>query len=232
MTFRPTSYHHMRMPTPPRIYIATTNSGKLREFREAAKAFTLSIEPLPGMAGLEIPVEDGDTFEANARIKAEHYSLAAPEEWVMAEDSGLSVDALGGAPGVYSARYAAMREGGDQSHHNSDDAVNNAALIQELSRVPAKNRKARYVCVIAIAREGKTIETFRGEVEGEMLLEPRGNGGFGYDPLFYFPSLDKTFAELPLELKREHSHRGNAFREFLKWFGRESRESTRNQVQS
>jgi XTP/dITP diphosphohydrolase len=214
----------------PRIYIATTNPGKLREFREAAIALKqdLSIEPLPGITALEIPVEDGDTFEANARIKAEYYSLAAPRELVLAEDSGLAVDALGGAPGVYSARYAAQLAGGHDvsSHQNSDDAANNAALIKELQRLPHSllpsnnSPDGKYVCVIAIARNGKTIQTFRGEVAGKMLTEPRGTGGFGYDPLFYLPALDKTFAELPLEKKRQHSHRGKAFREFLQWLDR------------
>lgn len=216
------------MPGQPRIYIATTNPGKLREFREAAVALKqgVSIEPLPGMAELEIPVEDGDTFEANARIKAEHYSLAAPGELVLAEDSGLSVDALGGAPGVYSARYAAQLAGGHDAstHQNSDDAANNAALIKQLERLPHSKDGCggKYICVIAIARDGKTIQTFRGEVAGTMLTQPRGTGGFGYDPLFYFPALDKTFAELPLEEKRQHSHRGNAFRAFLQWLDRHS----------
>jgi XTP/dITP diphosphohydrolase len=212
------------MPEQPRIYIATTNPGKLREFREAATAVgqTLLIEPLPGMTGLKIPVEDGDTFEANAIIKAEHYSLAAPGELVLAEDSGLSVDALGGAPGVYSARYAALLAG-ESRETNSDDAANNAALISQLKisqlkRIDDSMPGGKYVCVIALARDGQTIQIFRGEVSGQILNEPRGTGGFGYDPLFYFPSLGKTFAELPLELKRQYSHRGNAFRAFLSWF--------------
>jgi XTP/dITP diphosphohydrolase len=221
------------MPEQPRIYIATTNPGKLREFREAAASAgqILSIEPLPGLAGLTIPVEDGDTFEANAIIKAEHYSLAAPGELVLAEDSGLSVDSLGGAPGVYSARYAAMLAG-DSKDTNSDDAANNAALISQLTIHELKigeskpsglqprdhpRPSGKYVCVIAIARDGQTLKTFRGEVAGQILTEPRGTGGFGYDPLFYFSALGKTFAELPLELKRQYSHRGIAFREFLSW---------------
>ncbi len=224
------------MPGQPRIYIATTNPGKLREFREAAVALNqgLSIETLPGMAelvaGLKIPVEDGDTFEANAIIKAEYYSLAAPGELVLAEDSGLAVDALGGAPGVYSARYAAQLAGGYDvsTHQNSDDDANNAALIKQLQRLPYSDdgHSGKYVCVIAIARDGKTIQTFQGEVAGKMLTQPRGTGGFGYDPLFYFPALEKTFAELPLEEKRQHSHRGNAFREFLQWLDRHPIETT------
>jgi XTP/dITP diphosphohydrolase len=210
-----------------RIYIATTNPGKLREFREAAVAADLSIASLPGMAGMQAPVEDGDTFEANARIKAEYYSRGTPGEWVLAEDSGLEVEGLGGAPGVYSARYAASLSSGpkvhpDLTHQNSDDAANNAALIQEMERfsLSTDGRRGKYVCVIAIARDGSTVQTFRGEVAGQLLTQPRGSDGFGYDPLFYFPALGKTFAELPLEEKRQHSHRGKAFRAFLEWFGR------------
>jgi XTP/dITP diphosphohydrolase len=213
------------MPGTLRIYIATTNPGKLREFREAALAADLSIASLPGMAGMQAPVEDGDTFEANARLKAEYYSRAIPGELVLAEDSGLAVEGLGGAPGVYSARYADMLagrfgNGPDSAHHNSDDAANNAALIQEMERLSlsTEGRRGKYVCVIAIASEGKTLQTFTGEVAGQLITTPRGNDGFGYDPLFYFPALGKTFAELPLEEKRQHSHRGNAFRAFLEWF--------------
>jgi XTP/dITP diphosphohydrolase len=209
-----------------RIYIATTNPGKLREFREAAVAADLSIASIPGMAGMQAPVEDGDTFEANARSKAEYYSRGTPGEWVLAEDSGLEVEGLGGAPGVYSARYAATLSSGpevhpESTHQNSDDAANNAALIQEMERrsLSTEGRRGKYVCVIAIARDGNTVQTFRGEVAGQLLTQPRGSDGFGYDPLFYFPALGKTFAELPLEEKRQHSHRGNAFRAFLEWFG-------------
>ena len=223
------------MPVTPRIYIATTNPGKLREFREAAAALEedLSVEPLPGMAELDIPVEDGDTFEANASIKAEYYSLAAHGELTIAEDSGLAVDGLGGAPGVYSARYAELLANGRHSstdHRNSDDAANNAALIKQLEMLPTSSRRGKYVCVLALARDGKTLKTFRGEVPGEMLTEPRGTGGFGYDPLFYFPALNKTFAELPLEQKRQYSHRGNAFREFLQWFARHQMEDEAGKV--
>jgi XTP/dITP diphosphohydrolase len=214
------------MPGTLTIYIATTNPGKLREFREAAIAADLSIASFAGMAGMQAPVEDGDTFEANARIKAEYYSGGMPGEWVLAEDSGLEVEGLGGAPGVYSARYADMLagrfgNGPNSTHQNSDDAANNSALIQEMERLALSTdgRRGKYVCVIAIARDGNTLQAFRGEVAGQLLTQPRGSDGFGYDPLFYFPALGKTFAELPLEEKRQHSHRGNAFRAFLEWFG-------------
>jgi XTP/dITP diphosphohydrolase len=216
-----------------RIYLATSNPGKVREFQEAAQAFGVSLAPVPGLKSLPLPIEDGNTFEENARKKAEYYSRHAagelvlpsqiaqtrrdPGALVLAEDSGLSVDALNGAPGVYSARYAAVLRSGMTTHENSDDLENNRALIQELERRGNGKFAAKYVSVIALARDGQTIATFTGEAHGEIVPTPRGSGGFGYDPLFYFPALGKTFAELPLEEKRKHSHRGQAFRRFLEW---------------
>ncbi|HKT52789.1 MAG TPA: RdgB/HAM1 family non-canonical purine NTP pyrophosphatase [Candidatus Angelobacter sp.] len=201
-----------------RIYLATTNPGKLRELREAAQPCKLEVEPLPALAELPPAIEDGKTFEENARIKAEYYSRHAHGEVVLAEDSGLEVDELGGAPGVYSARYAAVLAHGVAGHENSDDQANNQALIAQLERFQAGPHAGRYVCVIALAKDGRTLETFRGKAEGELITTPRGTGGFGYDPLFYFPILEKTFAELPLAEKRRHSHRGEAFRRFLEWY--------------
>lgn len=207
----------------PKIYIASSNPGKLREFREAAEKLGIELESLPGMASVSQPVEDGSTFVDNARLKAEYYSNLAPDDLVLAEDSGLVVDELDGAPGVYSARYAAMlRDAGgpNQSMHtNSPDEENNRALIAHLERLPRGKHAGKYVCVIAVARHGQTIETFTGEAHGELITVPRGRGGFGYDPIFYFPGLNKTFAELSLEQKRQYSHRGQAFRKFLAWYG-------------
>jgi XTP/dITP diphosphohydrolase len=204
------------------IYLATSNPGKLREFREAAQNLNLALDVLPGLKDFPAPVEDGETFEANARIKAEYYSRLASGELVLAEDSGLSVDGLGGAPGVYSARYAAVINSGNRGaageHANSNDEENNRALIAALKELPAGKQPAKYVCVIAIARDGRVLATFRGETAGELLTQPRGTGGFGYDPLFYFPSLGKTFAELTLEQKRQYSHRGKAIQQFVKWY--------------
>ena len=196
------------------VLIATSNPGKLRDFAGAAKSFGVSIAPLPNFRDLPLVEEDGLTFEANARKKAEPYSLHAPGQLVLADDSGLEVDALDGAPGVLSARYAA-----DSGSANGSDAANNAKLLRELAGVPRQKRTARFVCVIAAARDGRTVATFRGEVEGLVLFETRGSGGFGYDPLFYLPSLDHTFAELAPEAKAHVSHRGRAFRKFLEWAG-------------
>jgi XTP/dITP diphosphohydrolase len=201
-----------------KIYLATSNPGKVREFREAAQALAVALDPLPGMAGLPPAIEDGATFEQNARIKAEYYSHFAPGELVLAEDSGLAVDGLNGSPGVHSARYAAVLHSGAPSDQNSDDQANNSALISQLERLSGDQHPGKYVCVIALARDGRTLATFTGEASGELLIIPRGNQGFGYDPLFYFPVLGKTFAELSLEQKREHSHRGKAFRQFLDWY--------------
>jgi XTP/dITP diphosphohydrolase len=207
-----------------RIYLATTNSGKVREFREAAQAFAIALDPLPGMAGVPPAIEDGTTFEENARIKAKYYSRLAPKELVLAEDSGLAVDALNGAPGVHSARYAAVLHSGSARDQNSDDQANNAALISQLKQLNRDRYPGKYVCVIALARDGQTVATFAGEAPGELLTVPRGTQGFGYDPLFYFPALGKTFAELPLEQKREHSHRGKAFCKFLEWYCKQLQE--------
>jgi XTP/dITP diphosphohydrolase len=202
----------------PRIYLATTNPGKLRELREAAEPCGVDVEALAALATIPPAVEDGLTFEANARIKAEYYSRHADGRLVLAEDSGLEVDELKGAPGVYSARYDAILKSGIHTNENSDDQANNRALVAQLERLPQSVHPGRYVCVMALARDGKTLQTFRGEARGELITTPRGTGGFGYDPLFYFPELGKTFAELPLAEKRRHSHRGQAFLRFVEWY--------------
>jgi XTP/dITP diphosphohydrolase len=199
-----------------RILIATSNPGKLRDFAGAASAQEIEVEPVPNFSSIPTVVEDGSTFEANARKKAEGYSRYVPGEIVVADDSGLEVDALGGAPGVHSARYAA-----DQPHlvdNNTDDHANNLRLIRELRKIVPEKRTGRFVCVIAAARDGDTLAVFRGQAEGVILESPRGSNGFGYDPLFYFPPIQKTFAELTPEEKAPYSHRGAAFRQFLSWY--------------
>jgi XTP/dITP diphosphohydrolase len=199
-----------------RVLIATSNPGKLRDFAGAARAHGINIAGIPDFSELPTPVEDGLTFDENARKKAEEYSLAVPGEIVLADDSGLQVAALNGGPGVHSARYAA-----DEPHladTNTDDEANNARVLRELRDVVPDKRTARFVCVLAAARNGKTLATFRGTADGMILDAPRGTNGFGYDPLFYFTGIQKTFAELSAEEKARYSHRGSAFRQFLGWY--------------
>jgi XTP/dITP diphosphohydrolase len=164
------------------------------------------------------PEENGATFEANARLKAAYYSRFAPGVLVMADDSGLEVDALEGAPGVRSARFAAdagVFDSPDAPVDNTD-VWNNMVLMQKLAGVEAERRTARYRCVLAVARDGEVVEIADGAVEGMMLEAPRGTGGFGYDPLFYLPELDRTMAEIDLETKLSLSHRGRAIEALLK----------------
>ena len=209
-----------------RILIATSNAGKLRDFAAAAANHGIEIATVPGFSSLPTVTEDGSTFEANARKKAEHYSRYIPGEMVLADDSGLEVDALGGAPGVHSARYAA--DDPRKAESNTDDEANNARLIRELKSVPPDQRTGRFVCVIAAARDGETLAVFRGTAEGIILDRPRGSNGFGYDPLFYFPQIRKTFAELSAEQKAQFSHRGAAFRGFLEWYRNPAHQSKRH----
>src|ERR1700730_924841 len=197
------------------ILIATSNPGKLRDFYGAAAPYAIEIASVPHFSFLPTVVEDGQTFEANARKKAELYSLHVPGAMVLADDSGLEVDALGGAPGVHSARYSAIEP--HRAESNTDDEANNARLIRELKDLPLEKRSGRFVCVLVAARDGKTLQVFRGVAEGTILTAPRGSNGFGYDPLFYFPQIGKTFAELTTEEKATHSHRVAAFRSFLAW---------------
>jgi XTP/dITP diphosphohydrolase len=200
-----------------RVPVATSNSGKIRDLIGAAATHGIQIEMLPGFAGLPAVVEDGNTFEVNARKKAEQYSKYAEGELVIADDSGLEVDVLGGAPGVRSARFAASEVHSLADAPTSVDAANNARLLRELHEVPDEFRTARFVCVIAVARNGHTLATFHGKAEGMILRAARGENGFGYDPLFYFPLIGKTFAEISAEEKAMYSHRGAAFRQFLDW---------------
>jgi XTP/dITP diphosphohydrolase len=199
-----------------RILIATSNPGKLRDFAGAAGPLKIEIACIPNFATLPPVVEDGPTFEANACKKAASYSQEVPGEVVLADDSGLEVDALKGSPGVHSARYAA--DAPHLANYNTDDEANNARLLRELKDVPDNQRAARFVCVIAVARDGHILEVFRGEAQGSILHRPRGTNGFGYDPLFYFPQIEKAFAELSAEEKALYSHRGAAFRQFLAWY--------------
>jgi XTP/dITP diphosphohydrolase len=177
-------------------YACSTNAGKLAEFALAAGE-RVEILPLPGMERIAAPEENGETFEENAVLKAVYYSRFA-EKPVFADDSGLEVEALGGAPGVYSARFA-----GQATH-----AENNMFLLKRLAG--QTDRRARFVTVLALAERGKLLGTSAGTVEGEILGEPRGENGFGYDPLFFYPPLGRTFAELTAEEKLAVSARGRA----------------------
>ncbi|MBV9763885.1 MAG: RdgB/HAM1 family non-canonical purine NTP pyrophosphatase [Acidobacteriaceae bacterium] len=193
------------------LYACSKNPGKLREFALATREFApqVTIDCLPGLEGIPAPEENGSTFEENASLKALYYSRFTPE-LVFADDSGLEVDALGGAPGIYSARYAGP---------DAIDTANNELLLEHLQ--DEKNRKARFLCVIALAKADRILETFRGAVEGHLLTARVGSNGFGYDPLFYYPPLGRTFAELSPEKKFSVSHRGKALRKLFEALSRD-----------
>ncbi len=182
------------------LYCATGNPGKLREFRLAAALANIQVETLPGLASPAPCEETGATFEANATLKARYYGTLAPG-CLFADDSGLEVDALGGAPGVYSARFAGP---------DATDEANNRLLLEKMHGV--QDRTARFVCVIALVDGDRLLKTFRGAVEGQILDEPRGPHGFGYDPLFFYPPFGCSFGEAAPERKLAVSHRGAALR--------------------
>jgi len=193
------------------VYCATSNAGKLREFRRAAGK-GVAIEPLPGLAAIPAPDEDGLTFEDNAIIKALAYGAHA-SEWLFAEDSGLEVDALDGEPGIYSARYAGP---------GATDEANSARVLKRLG--DERDRAGRFVCVIALVRDGHLVKTFRGTVEGLILDAPRGTGGFGYDPIFYYEPFRCSFGETERDQKRAVSHRGVALRMLVDFLASEAAE--------
>jgi len=185
------------------LVVATGNKGKLREFGELLQTVVqtiLSPADFPGFPEVE---EDGETFEANAIKKARSAAIFTGRA-VLADDSGLAVDYLGGRPGVYSARFAGEGAG---------DADNNARLLRELAGVPAGQRGAAFHCVIALCRPDGSCQTFDGSLSGVILEAPRGGGGFGYDPLFLVPEYGQTLSELPLEIKNAISHRGRAMQQ-------------------
>ena len=203
-----------------RLLVGSFNPAKVTEVRAAlaAAGIDLPVMALKEVHGAPIYVEKGTTFEENAIGKVIHYSRYG-RDLTLTDDSGLCVDALDGAPGVHSALYAA-REHDPHATSNSPDADNNARLLRELATVPDEKRAARFVCVLAVAQEGRTLATFRGEAEGRILTAARGTRGFGYDPLFFSERLKKTFAELAPEEKAAVSHRGRAFARFLDWYRR------------
>ncbi|MBI4893965.1 MAG: RdgB/HAM1 family non-canonical purine NTP pyrophosphatase [Acidobacteria bacterium] len=187
---------------------ATTNAGKLREFHLAAERLgfpQIDIQPLDGLKQIEPCEEDGATFEENAVKKAVYYSRYTADP-IFADDSGLEVDALGGEPGVYSARYSP----------EGTDSENNRLVLERMEG--RADRTARFVCVIALAHEGRLAATFRGTVEGRIAQGESGPHGFGYDPLFYYPPFGCTFGEVERERKMRVSHRGEALRQLLDYF--------------
>jgi XTP/dITP diphosphohydrolase len=199
------------------LFVATSNPGKLRDFAAAAAEvadLNIHIAPLADLANIPAPPEDEPTFHGNACSKAIYYSLRAPGMPVLADDSGLEVDALDAAPGVRSARYA-EDAGFAPLVGMPVDERNNACLLDALKDVPETNRGARYRCVLAAAKDGRILATADGTVEGEILTKPRGNSGFGYDPLFFLPGMGKTMAELDASTKLAFSHRGRALKKLL-----------------
>ena len=199
------------MTRPRQILLATRNPGKVKEIRQVLAPLGVDVATLEGFEHVAEPVEDGATFAENARKKALYYA-AATDHWCLADDSGLAVDALGGRPGVHSARYAADRVGSDAPRCDADPA-NNAKLLDELAGVPDQRRSARFVCHLVLARPDEVLLEACGTVEGRIGREPRGENGFGYDPLFCLPQHGCTTAELAPEQKNAISHRGKAVRE-------------------
>jgi XTP/dITP diphosphohydrolase len=194
-----------------RLLVASTNKGKLRDFAIAAEG-EVNLLPLPGLEAIAAPDEDETTFDGNARIKATYYSLFAPGEIVIADDSGLEVDALGGAPGVRSARYA------DDCGFAGDGSVderNNLCLIAALREASEPDRRGRYRCALVAARDGVVLAAGTGTVEGRILREAQGSGGFGYDPFFMPDESVMSMAELGDAERMSLSHRGRALRDLL-----------------
>lgn len=198
------------MPAPVKLFLASSNPGKLKEYRALAEAsavpsVSVELELLPNFDSLPTFNENAPTFAENAAGKALHYSRLQ-KELVFADDSGLVVPSLGGAPGVHSARYAG---------EGATNAQRIEKLLRDMRGKQEEQRAAHFVCAIALARKGQALAVVTDRVDGEILEEPRGLRGFGYDPVFYFPALKKTFAELSPEEKNRHSHRGKAFRKLL-----------------
>jgi len=183
------------------LLVATTNRDKIREIRSLLAGAPVEIVTLDAFPGVVAPEETGRTFDENARAKALYYS-AATGELTVAEDSGLEIDTLGGAPGVESARFG----GADASYPRKFALIYDALRAKRMDRSPA-----RFVCALALARDGRILFDTRGTVEGEIAPEPKGNGGFGYDPIFFYPPYQQTLAEAG-DRKAAVSHRGEAFR--------------------
>lgn len=193
-----------------RILVGSFNPGKVDELKEALAASGIDVPVLPmkEVQGAPIFVEKGSTFEENAVGKVLHYSRFG-RDLTVTDDSGLCVDALDGAPGVYSARYGTPEK--------VDDAVRWRHLLEQMKDVPDDRRTARFVCVLALGRWGRLVETFTGSCEGAILRAPQGEGGFGYDPVFLHPPSGRSFAEMTREEKGRVSHRGAALRQLVEY---------------
>jgi XTP/dITP diphosphohydrolase len=210
------------------LFLASTNQGKLREFRLAAAESGIVVQPVPAMSDLPPCIEDGLTFEANARKKALYYASHAHGA-VFADDSGICVDALGGAPGVHSARYSgpdATDESNNQKLisdlcHQGEGGEAASGLRIPIAYPPFSGFPAHYACVIALAAGEQILGVVEGCCDGVIIDTPRGEGGFGYDPYFFYPPLNRTFGELNGEEKFLVSHRGIAFRKLLKFLATE-----------
>ncbi|HXW56957.1 MAG TPA: non-canonical purine NTP pyrophosphatase [Candidatus Cybelea sp.] len=188
-----------------RIFLASSNPGKLREYRDLASGSGIRLEGLPNFSALAPFGESAPTFAENAAGKALYYSRFAHGA-VLADDSGLVVPALGGLPGVHSARFAGP---------HATDVDRYEKLLRDMEGREGRARGASFVCVIALAFDGRALVIVSERADGVLAREPRGSGGFGYDPIFFFPELGLTYAELAPELKNAYSHRGKAFRRLV-----------------
>lgn len=189
------------------LFLATRNRHKTQEIQTMLGDGVIVRDATESDALPEIE-ETGNTFEANARLKAEGISQHIVG-FVLADDSGLEVDAIGGEPGIYSARYAGP---------GCTDLQNTELVLKKMENIPTEKRQARFRCVLAVARDGQTIATFHGTIEGTITTEITGEGGFGYDPIFIPEGYEKSFGELSSEVKNSMSHRGRALEQFQKWF--------------
>ena len=203
-----------------RLLVATTNPDKLREIRAILGRLPVEILTLGDVEAVAEPVETGTTFTENARLKARYYDrcldgVAGERPLTVAEDSGLVIDALEGAPGVYSARF--LRP--DASYPERF-----AEIDRRLADVPAGKRRARFICALTVVRNGEIVFETAGTVEGEVADSPKGTGGFGYDPIFYYPPYKRTLGEVTDDEKRRVAHRGEAFRRLAMWLQKEQEE--------
>ena len=195
----------MSSPQPIQVFLASSNPGKLREYRVLAGDSPIELALLPNFSEIPPFEEAAPTFAENSAGKALHYSRFATGT-VLADDSGLVVPALGGAPGVYSARYAGP---------GASDSDRVQKLLREMSALSGDDRKARFVCVTTLAQNGRAVAVLSDSAQGVIAKAPQGSGGFGYDPVFFFPQLGRTCAEITRAEKNQYSHRGRVFRKAL-----------------